>query len=258
MGEALLFGLLASSGLLIGVFLGLAVSVPRRVIAVVMAFGSGVLVSALTFDLMEEALEVGNATYVVGGFLIGAVLYIAMDYLLDRFGAQEPHRHSRRARDSDRSARAEHEPRVAISGTALLIGAVLDGVPENTAIGVSVSADRTSLGLVLIAAVFLGNLPESISSAVGMRAEGRSTKYIVAVWTAGALACALASVLGYALLGGLSSNMISAMFALAAGGILAMLADTMMPEAFENGGPLVALGTTVGFLCAFLLSHATD
>ncbi len=107
----------------------------------------------------------------------------------------------------------------------------------------------------LLAAVFLGNLPESISSSVGMRQEGRSPAYILAVWGVAAIATTLASVAGYALLGGLSPDMVSAILALAAGGILAMLADTMMPEAFENGGPFVAMATVIGFLCAFLLSH---
>jgi ZIP family zinc transporter len=108
---------------------------------------------------------------------------------------------------------------------------------------------------VLLGAVFLGNLPESISSTVGMRQEGRSRTYILTAWGLVAVACTLASVLGYTLLAGLSPILTSAMLALAAGGILAMLADTMMPEAFQNGGPLVALATAVGFACAFVLSH---
>ena len=142
-----------------------------------------------------------------------------------------------------------------MSGTALLVGALLDGIPENAAIGISLFAEGRGIGLVLLAAVFLGNLPESISSSVGMRQEGRSRRFILGVWGAAMLVCTLASVAGYRLLGGLSPNMISATLALAAGGILAMLADTMMPEAFENGGPVVALATAVGFMCAFLLSH---
>ena len=257
MGTALLYGFLASSGLVIGVAIGLVLSPPRRIVAIVMAFGSGVLVSALTFDLMEEAFENGHPVYVVVGFLIGAVIYVLIDYFLDRMAARSPKRTDRHADGVEPgAAHARATPEAAaISGTALLAGAVLDGIPENTAIGVSVYAEETSLGLVLLAAVFLANLPESISSAVGMRDEGRSTRYIVTVWIAGATACTLAAVLGYAFLGGLSANMVSAILALAAGGILAMLADTMMPEAFQNGGPIVAMATAIGFACAFLLSH---
>ena len=142
----------------------------------------------------------------------------------------------------------------AVSSTALLVGAILDGIPENAAIGISLYAEGRGLGLALLAAVFLGNLPESISSAVGMRQEGRSRLYILGLWGGAALACTLASVAGYAVLVGLSPDLISAILALAAGGILAMLADTMMPEAFEHGGATVGLITVLGFALAFFLS----
>ncbi len=255
--NAALYGLLASSGLLLGAIIGLVTAPSRRVVAVVIAFGSGVLVSALTFELMDEAFEKGHVAYVVAGFLSGAVIYVGISYLLDRMAARSPKREGRHARDVEPAAKhiSESKEVAAVSGTALLVGALLDGIPENAAIGISLYAEGQGLGLVLMAAVFLGNLPESISSSVGMRQEGRSRGFILGVWGAAMLVCTLASVAGYSLLGGLSPNLISAILALAAGGILAMLADTMMPEAFENGGPLVALATSVGFLCAFLLSH---
>ena len=154
---------------------------------------------------------------------------------------------------------AQHIPetpeQATVSGTALLVGAALDGIPENAAIGIGLVADGQGFALVLLGAVFLGNLPGSMSSVVGMRQEGRSRRYILTAWGLVALACTLATILGYSLLSGLPPQLTAAMLALAAGGILAMLADTMMPEAFENGGPLVALATATGFACAFLLSH---
>ena len=256
---AAVYGLLASSGFIIGVIIGLVTSPPRRLIASVIAFGSGILVSALTFDLMEEAFAVGSPTFAIGGFLIGALIYVSINYFLDRLAAQSPKREGRDPQDvvPDAQARSESPEQAAISGTALLVGTVLDGIPENTAIGISLHAEGESLGLVLLGAVFLSNLPATISSSVGMRQEGHSRTYIIAVWSIVAIACTLAAVAGYALLGGLSPNMISAMLALAAGGILAMLADTMMPEAFQHGGPLVALAAAVGFACAFLLSQLT-
>ena len=256
---AALYGFLASSGLLLGAIIGLVAAPSRRVVASVIAFGSGVLVSALTFELMQEAFETGNATFVVSGFLLGAVMYVAAGYLLDRLAARSAKREGRHPRDVEPGAKRipESEEATAASATALLIGAILDGIPENAAIGISLYAEGQGLGLVLLAAVFLGNLPESISSSVGMRREGRSRTYILGVWSAALVACTLASVAGYTLLSGLSQNLISAMLALAAGGILAMLADTMMPEAFRDGGPFVALATAIGFLCAFLLSHLT-
>jgi len=253
------YGLLASSSFVIGVAIALVFSPPRRLIAAVLAFGSGVLVSALTFDLMEEATATGHLAYVVIGFLTGAAMYVIMSVLLDRLAARSPKRTGRQAGDVEPGS--QHIPETSqestINGTALLLGAVLDGIPENIAIGIGLSHQGSGLGLVLLAAVFLGNLPESISSTAGMQAEGRSTRYIVLVWSAAALGCTLATVAGYTLLGGLSDNLVSAVLALAAGGILAMLADTMMPEAFANGGPLVAMATAIGFACAILLTQLT-
>ena len=256
---AAVYGLLASSSFVIGVVIAFLFQPPRRVIAGVLAFGSGVLVSALTFDLVDEAAATGSIPYVVAGLLVGAAIYVGMSTLLDRLAARSPKRTGRQPGDVEPGAqRLQETPeQAAINGTALLFGAVLDGIPENLAIGIGLSHEGSELGLVLLAAVFLGNLPESISSTAGMQAEGRSRGYIILVWSAAALCCTLATVAGYALLGGLSDNLVSAVLALAAGGILAMLADTMMPEAFETGGPLVAMATAIGFACAISLAQLT-
>ncbi len=126
-------------------------------------------------------------------------------------------------------------------------------IPETTE-----QATVSGLGLVLLGAVFLRNLPGSMTSAIGMRQEGRSTAYILLAWGLVAVACIGACVLGYAVLGGLPPALIGAVLALAAEDILAMLADTLMPEAFQNGGPWVAMATAVGFACAFLLARVTS
>ena len=257
MGTALLYGALASSSFVVGVVLGLFVSPPRRIVAAVIGFGAGVLVSALTFDLMREAFDSGGAWYAIGGFLLGAVIYVLADVGLERMAARSPKRTGRDATDVVPGAanRPESPQVAAVAGTALLVGALIDGVPESVAIGVSLHAEGPGLGLVLLAAVFLGNVPESLGSAAAMRDEGRSRGYIIGVWTVVAIVCVAATVGGYALLSGLSPQMTSAILALAAGGILAMLADTMFPEALQHGGPFVALATAVGFACALLLSE---
>jgi ZIP family zinc transporter len=254
---AALYGLLASSSFLVGSLVGCFAAPPRRLVGRVVAFGSGVLVVALTFELMDEAFAQGSAAFTLGGFLLGAAVYVAADLALERMAARSPKREGRDPQDVKPGAARipETAGQAAISGTALLVGAVLNGVPENAAIGIGLAAEGPRLGLVLLGAVFLGNVPEAISSSVGMRQEGRSRAHVLAVWGAVAAACTLSTVLGYALLGGLPPRWVGALLALAAGAILAMLADTMMPEAFENGGPLVAMATAVGFACAFLLSH---
>ena len=259
MATALVYGLLASSSFVIGVLLGLFTNPPRRVVAGIIGFGGGVLVSALTFELMQEAFEAGGGVYAISGFLVGAVIYVAADIGLERMAAKSPKRTGRDATDvvPDAELKTESPKVAAVAGTALLVGAVLDGVSESIAIGLSLRAEGSSVGLVLLAAVFMGNIPESLASASSMQEEGRSRVYIIGVWSAVALVCTVSTVAGYALLGGLSAGLTSAILALAAGGILAMLADTMFPEAFEHGGPAVALATAVGFACAISLSELT-
>jgi ZIP family zinc transporter len=256
MGTALLYGSLASTSFLIGAMLGIFTSPPRRLIAGVVGFGAGVLVSALTFELMQEAFETGGAASAIAGFLVGAAIYVVADVALERMAAKSPKRTGRDATDVVPGAERKAEtPKVAaIAGTALLVGAILDGIPESIAIGVSLQAQGPSVGLVLLGAVFLGNVPESLGSAAAMREEGRSNRYILTAWLVVAAVCTVATVGGYALLSGLSPELTSAILALAAGGILAMLADTMFPEAFEHGGPVVAMATAVGFACALTLS----
>ena len=258
MFAALLYGLLASSAFPVGVVLGLVWRIPRRLLAAIVAFGAGTLVVALTFELMGEAVEEGSVLYALGGLFAGALLYIALDAWLDRLARRSPRLDGAAPTDVKAGAAAIPEtPREAtVSGTALLAGAVIDGIPESAAIGMGLAAEKgPGLGLVLLGAVFLSNLPEAIASTSGMRQAGRSAIYIVAAWTLVVIVCTLSTVAGYALLTDLPRGGKSFLLAFAAGGILAMLSDTMFPEAFENGGPWVALATTAGFATAILLGE---
>ena len=131
---------------------------------------------------------------------------------------------------------------------------LMDGIPESVAIGVSLLAGG-QVGWVFVAAVFLSNIPESLSASVGLKRAGHAPRQILLLWTAIALASAAAAGLGFALLRGADPNLTSGIQAFAAGAVLTMLSSTMLPEAFEEGGPVVGLATTVGFLLAFSLSH---
>lgn len=251
-------GLLASSAFPIGVALGLFFRIPRRVLASIVAFGAGVLVVALTVELMTEAVEEGSLVWSLAGLLTGSFVYIAIDQMLERAAKESPRREGRDPEDVVPGAASvpETEEQATISGMAVLVGTVLDGVPENAAIGIGLAAERgPDLGFVLLGAVFLSNLPGAVASTIGMRQEGRSTAYIAIAWTLVGLACVASCVAGYAFLSGLPSAGQGFMLALAAGGILAMLADTMFPEAFQTGGPWVALASTVGFATAFVLAY---
>ena len=141
----------------------------------------------------------------------------------------------------------------ASSGLALVLGALLDGIPESAAIGISLIGGG-GVGVAMVAAVFLSNIPESMSATTGLKASGRSTGWIMGLWALVVAASTVASVLGYALLGGASAETVAFIQTFAAGAILTMLADTMMPEAVEHAGRLVGLLTVLGFAVAFFLS----
>lgn len=258
MQTALIMGLLASSAFPIGVAIGLFFDLPRRLLAGIIAFGAGVLVVALTSELMAEATEGGYIVWAIFGLVVGCVIYVVLDQLLEQGAQKSPRREGRDVGDvhSNADEIPETKREATISGMAVLVGTVLDGVPENAAIGIGLAAEKgPGLGYVLLGAVFLSNLPGAIASTVGMQKEGRSSTYIIIAWSLVALACTGSCVLGYALLAGLPLGAQSFVLALAAGGIIAMLSDTMFPEAFQTGGPWVALAATSGFATAFMLAE---
>ncbi|WP_435123366.1 ZIP family metal transporter [Micromonospora tulbaghiae] len=244
--EAGFWGLLAGSALLVGAAVGFFARVPRRVTASVMAFGAGVLLSAVSFELIDEAHEQGGLLPVAIGAAAGALAYTGANVLLARHGA----RHRKRSGDEQPSEREQPG-----SGTAIAVGALLDGVPESVVIGASLLAGGP-VSLVTVIAVFLSNVPEGLSSAAGMRQAGRTRRYVFGLWTAIALISGAASLAGYTLLGGAPPEVLATITALAAGAILAMITDTMVPEAFADAHLLVGLIAVLGFLVAFALSHA--
>ena len=244
--QAGLWGLLSGSALVIGAAVAYLVALPPRIVAGIMAFGSGVLISALSFDLMDEAFRQGGFDSTAIGFLGGAVVYTAANIFISRRGAHH------RKRSGDQQQNADQG-----GGLALAVGALLDGIPESIVIGVSLLGGK-GVSLVAVVAVFLSNLPEGLSSAAGMRNAGRSPGYVFGVWTAIALASGVAAVFGNLVLAGASPDIIAAVTAVAAGAILAMIADTMIPEAVEVAHEYVGLITVAGFLAAFLLSKLAD
>lgn len=248
MTTAAIYGFIGGSTLFVGALLGIYLNVPKYAVGAIMAFGSGVLVSALTFDLMENAFLAGGFDSASVGFIAGTLLFVGGDYLIDHWGGHF-RKHGHGLRHTGGSS-----PVAVNSGSAILLGAILDGIPESLAIGIGLAAGQ-GVGLSMMVAVFLSNFPEGISGANGMKRAGHSDLYIMAVWGITIAIAAFTAALGYAFFDNASQDVIAITLAVAAGAILAMLADTMMPEAFEEGGRFVALATAVGFFTAFVVSH---
>ena len=242
--QAGLWGFVAGAALLLGAAVAYFITVPPRLIASVMAFGSGVLISALSFELMDEAYRKGGFDSTAIGFLSGAAIYTLANWLLARFGAK----HRKRS-----SGKQPSEQQHGGSGSAIAIGALLDGIPESIVIGLSMLKGG-AVSMVAVIAIFLSNIPEGLSSAAGMKAAGRSAMYIFSVWGAIALASGVASLVGFTVFSGFSAEIVAATTALAAGAILSMLVDTMIPEAFAETHDFAGLFTVAGFLAAFVLS----
>jgi zinc transporter, ZIP family len=238
------WGLVAGSALLLGAAIGFLASLPQRLIAAVMAFGSGVLISALSFDLMDEAYQRGGFDSTAFGFVAGATIYTLANWYIARQGGK----HRKRSGDQQPS-----EAQDSGSGLAIAVGALLDGIPESIAIGVSMIKGG-AVSTVTVAAIFISNIPEALSSSSGMKNAHRSPAYIFGVWAGIAAISALASLIGYVLFSNLSKELIAGTTGFAAGAILAMLADTMMPEAFEEAHNFAGLITVLGFLAAFVLT----
>jgi ZIP family zinc transporter len=242
--EAGLWGLAGGGALVAGALVAWFLRVPRDVVAVVMAFGAGVLTAAAAFELMDEAERNGGLLATSTGFLGGAVVYVLANVLLARHGARH------RKRSSNQPTEAEQ----AGSGTAIAVGALLDGVPESVVLGVSLLGGG-GIGVTMLAAVVISNVPEGLSSVAGMKQAGRTARYVFGVWGAIAVASGISAALGNLLLDTASPQVIAVITAVAAGAILAMIADTMIPEAYERARLYTGLCTTAGFLTAFVVER---
>jgi ZIP family zinc transporter len=201
-----------------------------------------VLISAVAFDLVSEAVGKSSGHgWVVAGIFTGCGVFFGGDWLIDHLGGSE-----RKAPTGGQE-----------SGSALsiVLGTVLDGVPESMVIGLTIF-EGGAVGAYL-AAVFMSNLPEAISSTAGLASGGWKKSRILWMWIAIALISGLASLAGYGLFQDSSPDTVAFVLAFAGGAILTMLADTMMPEAFEHGGKLVGIMVTLGFAVAFAI-HTLD
>jgi ZIP family zinc transporter len=256
--ESLIFGAIASSALVLGAIAGGRLRIPKRVLAGMLAFASGALITALTFELFEDSYERGGIWRAAAGLIIGAIVFTVLSQRLDRIAQADPDPEAEPGSeklDTDAAAVDRRTSSASVrgaAGLALLAAVTLDGVPENVALGVSLGEGTG--GLALLAAIFVSNFPEALVGSASMQEQGRSQRFILGVWTICAVVLTLAVVVGAGPLSNTAPETLSLPLAFAAGAVLASLADTLMPEAYEQGGPTVALSTTAGFVLAYVLS----
>lgn len=228
MQQALVFGAVAAGALVLGAAIGAYRSLPEHLYASLLGFAGGALTSALSFELFADANEYGGVWLAGVGLLAGAATLILLD------------------------AQLMNRVRGSAVGLALLAAAILDGIPESLALGVSLTEGAS---IALLIAIVIANVPEAIGGASKMREDGRSAGFILGLWSAAALAIMGSVVLGRLLLGGVPEGSLAVLLGFAGGAVLAALASSVLPEAFEHGGPYVAFSTVAGFFLSFVLSE---
>ena len=232
---ALGWGSLAATSLVVGAFLALVRHWRSALVGGVLAFGAGALISSVAFELAQEGLQTGTPLSVAIGIAVGALAFFVADHAVDRMGGRAGG---------------------GAGGLPLAVGALLDGIPEQAVLGITLASGQ-GVSVALLIAIFVSNLPEAIGSASDMRSNGRSRGLVVGLWTSVSVLCALATVGGYALADVVSGDFKAGIEAFAAGALLVMLVDSMIPEAKQKAGNIAGLVAVLGFAVAAGLSNLT-
>lgn len=234
--NAFLWGAIAASSLLIGDILASYIKIPKRIVGLIIAFGVGVLMSAVSFELIEAAFITTNRGWAIAwGLLAGALVFFGGDIIVERLGG----RHHRQGKEGP--------------GAAILLGTILDGVPESIVLGLTLVKGGT-VSMAMLVAVFLSNLPEAIGATTGLKTVGWQRKRTLGMWIVIVIVSALSALAGYALFDKASPDVLAFTMAFAGGALLTMIADSMMPEAYRDSGKLGGLLTTLGFGLAYFIS----
>ncbi|WP_046216147.1 ZIP family metal transporter [Paenibacillus wulumuqiensis] len=261
MWNALMWGAIAGSAVLLGALVAIYFKIPKKIIGWIMAFGTGTLIGAASFELLGDAIEDGGLFATAIGFLVGAVVYTGFDlFISSRGGAHRKRSYYNRAEEGDEqdssgqnSSSKDKGKSKGGSGLGIFAGTVMDAIPESIMIGASLLTGQ-GVSAVLVVSIFVSNIPEGLSSTVGMQQSNFSRGKIWGMWIAVLIVSSLASMLGYLFLETLPNEIKAGIGAFAGGGIIAMLCSTMAPEAYEEGGPMVGLIASLGLLVALMLS----
>jgi zinc transporter, ZIP family len=231
--NAFLWGLLATSSLILGGIIATRLNIGKKALGVIMAFGAGTLISAISYELIFEAVKLApRSGFPALGLFAGAFTFFFSDKLIEKLGAKDHMSIS--------------GPRKSNLVIPMVLAIILDGIPESIVIGLGIFEGGT-VSLAMLVAVFISNLPESIAGSTGMKASGWSRGKIMFLWLGIALVCAASTVAGFSLFSNASEHWLSFINAFAGGAILVMIANSMIPEAYEHGGKLAGIFTALGF-----------
>ncbi|MBT2680427.1 ZIP family metal transporter [Bacillus sp. ISL-35] len=240
MWNAALWGAVSGSAVLLGSLAAMIFSIPKKVIGWVMAFGTGVLIGAASYELLGDAVQEGGILASSIGFVAGASIFTLLDILVSRKGASDRKRSGKQADEN--------------AGIAIFIGTIMDAIPESIMIGASL-LEQNTVSFLLVIAIFVSNIPEGLSSTAGLRKSGYSRLKISVMWISVLVIATLSSWSGYFFLQDASEALMAGISGFAGGGIIAMIASTMMPEAYEESGPVTGLITALGLLASLVLHH---
>lgn len=237
--NSFLWGLLATSSLVIGGIIVSRFSLGKKTLGVIMAFGAGTLISAVSYELIYEAVKLSKGTFfAMFGFFAGALTYYFSDRLLENFGSRD-----------HKKNKASQQSNLIIP---MILAIILDGIPESIVIGLGIF-EGGAVSAAMLVAVFISNLPEAIAGSTGMKASGWGNSKIIILWTFIAVVCALSTIVGFSFSNGLSVQWIAFIQAFAGGAILIMLANSMIPESYEHAGKLAGIFTIFGFFISVLI-----
>lgn len=238
MWNAVFWGGVSGSAVLLGALAALFVPIKKNIIGYIMAFGTGVLIGAAAYELLGESVHDGGIVATSIGFIVGAGVFTGLDFLVSKRGADK------RKRSNNSSSKD--------AGVAIFIGTVMDAIPESIMIGASLISGG-SVSWLLVIAIFISNIPEGLSSTTGLLNSHYSKKRIMLLWLSVLVISALSSMSGYLFLDHASEEVMAIVASFAAGGIIAMVASTMMPEAYEDSGPITGIFAAAGLLVSLIL-----
>lgn len=239
MWAAAMWGAISGSAVFLGALGALFLPIRKKIIGLIMAFGTGVLIGAASYELLDDSVKRGGLIATAIGFLLGASVFTLFDYLVSKKGADQRKRSGQTANGA---------------GLAIFIGTVMDAVPESIMVGASL-LERQSVSWLLVIAIFLSNIPEGLSSTAGLQNSGYKKSKIFLLWCSVLLISTLSSWGGFFFLSSAPDYLMAGIAAFAGGGIIAMVASTMVPEAYEDSGPVTGLIVALGLLVSLVMDH---